>query len=61
MTSRWEDDPHGEHDFLRLEHCNRTFFCKYDYCNKEMDGGSEDPADPEHTTRVGTLMLAEDY
>jgi hypothetical protein len=31
------------------------------YYDKEMDGGSEDPADPEITTRVGTLMLAEDY
>ena len=55
------DDPHGEHDFLSFEHCNRTFFWKCDYYNKEMDGGSEDPADPEKTFRVGTLMLAEDY
>lgn len=56
-----EDDPHGEHDFLSFEHCNRTFFWKCDYYNIEMDGGSEDPADPEKTLRVGTLMLAEDY
>ena len=55
-----ENDPHGEHDFLSFEHCNRTFFWKCDYYNKEMDGGSEDPADPNKTTRVGTLMLAED-
>jgi uncharacterized protein DUF3768 len=55
------DDPHGEHDFLSFEHCNRTFFWKCDYFNTEMDAGSEDPADPEKTTRVGTLMLAEDY
>jgi hypothetical protein len=54
-------DPHGEHDFLSFEHCNLTFFWKCDYYNKEMDGGSEDPADPNKTTRVGTLMLAEDY
>ena len=56
-----EIDPHGEHDFLSFEHCNRTFFWKCEYYNKEMDGGSEDPADPEQTIRVGTLMLAEDY
>ena len=56
-----ENDPNGEHDFLSFEHCKRTFFWKCDYYNKEMDGGSEDPADPEKTIRVGTLMLAEDY
>jgi hypothetical protein len=56
-----ENDPHGEHDFLSFEHCNRSFFWKCDYYNTEMDGGSEDPADPDKTTRVGTLMLAEDY
>jgi hypothetical protein len=56
-----DNDPHGEHDFLSFEHCNRTFFWKCDYYNKEMDGGSENPADPDKTTRVGTLMLAEDY
>ena len=56
-----DNDPHGEHDFLSFEHCNRTFFWKCDYYDKEMDGGSEDPADPDKTTRVGTLMLAEDY
>jgi hypothetical protein len=56
-----ENDPHGEHDFLSFEHCNRTFFWKCDYYNKDMDGGSEDPGDPDKTTRVGTLMLAEDY
>jgi hypothetical protein len=52
-----ENDPHGEHDFLSFEHCNRTFFWKCDYYNKEMDGGSEDPADSENTTRVGTLTI----
>jgi len=56
-----DNDPYGEHDFLSFEHCNRTFFWKCDYYNKEMDSGSEDPADPDMTTRVGTLMLAEDY
>jgi len=56
-----EIDPHGEHDFCSFEHCNRTFFWKCDYYNTAMDGGSEDPADPEQTIRVGTLMLAEDY
>jgi hypothetical protein len=36
-----EHDPHGEHDFLSFEHCNRTFFWKCDYYNKEMDGAQK--------------------
>jgi hypothetical protein len=56
-----ENNPHGEHDFLSFEHCSRKFLWKCDYYNKEMDGGSEDPADPDKTIRVGTLMFAEDY
>lgn len=56
-----ENDLHGEHDFISLEHCNRTLFWKCDYYNIEIDRGSEDPTDPEKTIRVGTLMLAEDY
>lgn len=55
------NDPHHEHDFLSFELCNRKFFWKCDYHNKAMNGGSEDPSDPEQTVRVGTLMLAEDY
>ncbi len=56
-----DNDPHGEHDFLSFELDDHTFFWKCDYYNKEMDGGSEDPADPDKTTRVGTLLLAQDY
>src|ERR1039457_3240381 len=41
-----ENDPHGEHDYYSFEHCNRTFIWKCDYYDKEMEAGSEDPADP---------------
>lgn len=56
-----DNDPHGEHDFGSFELCNRTFFWKIDYYDTSCEFGSEDPADPGKTTRVLTLMLAEDY
>ena len=56
-----DNDPHGEHDFGRFELCSRIFFWKIDYYDKQCEHGSEDPADPDVTTRVLTLMLAEDY
>jgi hypothetical protein len=56
-----DNDPHGEHDFGAFELSNQRFFWKVDYYNRSMDGGSEDPADPTKTTRVLTIMPAEEY
>lgn len=56
-----DNDPHGEHDFGSFELCSRKFFWKIDYYDDRCECGSEDPADPTKTTRVLTLMLAEDY
>ena len=56
-----ENDPHGEHDFGNFELVGRKFCWKIDYYDSAMDGGYEDPTDAEKTTRVLTLMLAEDY
>ncbi|MDO8240992.1 MAG: DUF3768 domain-containing protein [Candidatus Moranbacteria bacterium] len=57
-----DNDPHGEHDFgmLTLANSQKVFF-KIDYYDTRMEFGSDDPADPEKTTRVLTLMLAEEY
>lgn len=65
-VARFEDfcednDPHGEHDFGRFELCSRRFLWKIDYYDERCEQGSENPADPEKTTRVLTLMLAEEY
>ena len=56
-----DNDPHGEHDFGSFTLSNRKFFFKLDYYDSAMEFGSEDPADPAKTTRVLTLMLAEEY
>ena len=56
-----DNDPHGEHDFGSVELAGQTYFFKLDYYAPDMEGGSEDPADPEKTTRVLTIMLADEY
>ena len=56
-----DNDPHGEHDFGSIGFLGRKFFWKIDYYDAEMQYGSEDPADPAKTTRVLTIMLAEEY
>jgi Protein of unknown function (DUF3768) len=55
------DDPYGEHDFGAIEVSGRRIFWKIDYYDVAMAGGSNDPADPTLTTRVLTIMLAEEY
>jgi hypothetical protein len=56
-----DNDPHGEHDFGNFTLAGRKFFFKIDYFDAAMEFGSEDPADPSKTTRVMTIMLAEEY
>jgi hypothetical protein len=56
-----DNDPHGEHDFGSFTVAGRKFFFKVDYYDPTLTYGSEDPADPSKTTRVITIMLAEEY
>jgi len=56
-----DNDPHGERDFGDLDLAGAELLWKIDYYDKELVWGSPDPADPNVTTRVLTVMLAEEY
>ncbi|MGA2222881.1 MAG: DUF3768 domain-containing protein [Syntrophobacteraceae bacterium] len=55
------NDPHHEHDFGAFMHSGHKVFWKIDYYDPSMTFGSEDPADTQKTSRVLTIMLAEEY
>jgi Protein of unknown function (DUF3768) len=56
-----DNDPHGEHDFGSFEVAGETYFFKLDYYSPDLQGGSENPADPTKTMRVLTIMRADEY
>ena len=56
-----DNDPHGEHDFGSFELAGENYFFKVDYYSPDLQSGSEDPADPEQTARVLTIMRADEY
>ena len=56
-----DNDPHQEHDFGDFDLSGNKFFWKLDYYALDMEHGSEDPSDPTKTTRVLTIMLADEY
>ena len=55
------NDSLKEHDFGNFEFKGQSFFWKIDCYDSNLEFGSDDPSDPEQTTRVFTLMLAEEY
>jgi hypothetical protein len=56
-----DNDLYGEHDFGSFDLAGEKFFWKIDYYDSDMTSGSEDPSDPEKTTRVLTIMFADEY
>ena len=56
-----DNDPHAEHDFGAVDEAGAKFFWKLDYYDRNTEFGSPDPADPAVTTRVLTIMRADEY
>jgi hypothetical protein len=56
-----QNDPYEEHDFGAFEADGNTIFFKIDYYDRTLTDHSSDPADPTVTSRVITVMLAEEY
>jgi hypothetical protein len=54
-------DPHGERDFGAIDFRGAELLWKIDYYDAELRFGSDDPADPDVTQRVLTVLLAEEY
>jgi hypothetical protein len=56
-----DNDPHREHDFGAVDEGGVRYFWKIDSYDRATEMGSPDPADPTVTTRVPTIMRADEY
>ena len=56
-----DNDPRGEHDFGEFEVGGERYCWKIDYCDSALHFCSEEPADPDHRTRLLTIMFSDEY
>ena len=56
-----DNDPYGEHDFDSFDYKGDKVFWKIDYYDLNNQYLSDNPANPNITNRVLTIMLAEEY
>ena len=55
------NDPYSQHDFGMIEHSELKYFFKIDYYDTSMEYASDDASNPDITTRVLTIMRADEY
>lgn len=56
-----DNDPYGTHEFGMIEVDEERVMFKIDAYDKNFEYGSPNPADPEVTRRVMTILLASEY
>ncbi|WOK37289.1 DUF3768 domain-containing protein [Sphingomonas sp. C3-2] len=56
-----ENDPYFERDMGAFSYAGQRMLWKIDYYDSDMRYGSPDPANPDVTTRVLTILLASEY
>ena len=56
-----DNDPYGEHNFGLFDYKGNKIFFKIDYYDLNYEFISKNPANPDITNRVLSIMLAEEY
>ena len=56
-----DNDPYGERDFGSFDLFGVRLYWKIDYYDRKLEFGSDDPANPEVTVRVLTVLLPSEY
>jgi hypothetical protein len=56
-----DNDPHSERDFGAIDQEGVRYFWKIVYYDRSLEAASPDAADPSVTTRVLTIMRADEY
>ena len=56
-----DNDPYAEHDFGSFQFADETIFWKFDYFDSDFSMRSLDPAEPDITARMLTILLGSEY
>ena len=56
-----DNDPYSEHDFFSIDYKGNKIFAKIDYYDLNYEFMSENPANPDITNRVLTILLSCEY